>query len=107
MRTELKQTRHVNKLGTAKFVAVLGGTRAIAGKVTSASLDDIVFAVLAFGVLEGRVLVSLLEERRRRRRGLDSRLTTKYGGVAVVVALGVDTVVGGGDVLDGPVVRRL
>ena len=45
------------------IVAVLGGTRAIAGKVTSASLDDIVFAVLAFGVLEGCVLVNLLEER--------------------------------------------
>jgi len=72
------------------IVAGRGGGRAIAWKATVASVDDIVFAVLAFGVLRGRVLVSLLEERRRRRQGLDSRLTTKHGGVAVVVALGVD-----------------
>jgi len=71
------------------IVAGRGGGCAIAWKATVTSVDDIVFAVLAFGVLRGRVLGSLLEERRRRRQGLNSRLATKHGGVAVV-ALGVD-----------------
>jgi len=65
-------------------IAVVVG-RAIACKATDASLDDIVFAglVLLVNLLEKWLL---LEERQK--HGLDSRLTTKHGGVAVVVVLG-------------------
>jgi len=71
-------TKHVG--GTV----VVSVGRAISWKAIDASLDDTVFAVLVrVNLLEKRLL---LEERQK--RGLDSRLTTKHGGVAVVVVLG-------------------
>jgi len=79
-------------------VLVVG--RTIAWKSIDASLGGTVgenFCVLVdvLADLVGRVLGNLLEEQRRQRRGLDSILTTKHVGVAVVVD---DTVVGFGGV---------
>jgi len=86
-------SRLTTKHGGVAVVVALGGDCAIAWKATDVSLDDTVdvaVLVLAFGVRKSLVFGSLLEERRRRRQGLDSRSTPKHGGVAVVVALGFD-----------------
>jgi len=90
-------SRLTTKHGSAAVVVALGVERTIAWKATDVSLDDTVDGIFI------RVPVNLWEEQRQ--RGLDSRLTTKRVVVAVVVGLVVDTVVGGGDVCDGLVVR--